>query len=212
MQQQAREARRVHAIATAAERIVGAVNRTGYGHGIIVDAATGTYITDCSGFVSLVLEEVAPIHYGAIPREVDHSYPHAFEFFSYFAAQSTDTSLGWRRIECAVDLSGGDIMAWRKRRIEDDQDSGHVLVVAEPARPLAPEVWAVRVYDSTDLRHFDDSRYSDGVFTSGIGTGTILVHVDGDDRPTAFQFGPDDAVHELPTAIGRLEALTLARR
>src|SRR5271163_3876916 len=123
MQQQANEARRVHAIAVSAERIVAAVNRTGYGHGIIVDTATGTYITDCSGFVSLVLEEVAPVHYGAIPHEVDHSYPRAFEFFSYFAARPTDGSLGWCQIQCVADLTGGDIMAWRKRRIEDDQDS-----------------------------------------------------------------------------------------
>jgi hypothetical protein len=208
MQQQAEEARRVHAIATAAERIIGAVNRTGYGHGIIVDTATGTYITDCSGFVSLVLEEVAPIRDGAIPREVDHSYLRAFEFFSYFAPQLR------RRRRWAGGASSASLIPpaatswlWRKRRIADDQGSGHVLVVAEPARPLAPEVWAVRVYDSTDRRHFDDPRYSDGVFTSGLGTGTI-----GRDRPTAFQFGPDDAVRELPIAIGRLEAPTLPRR
>jgi hypothetical protein len=49
------------------------------------------------------------------------------------------------------------------------------------------------------------------VFTSGVGAGTILLHVDGRDRPAAFQFGPDDAVRELPIAVGRLEALTLPR-
>jgi hypothetical protein len=208
---QEHEVRRVHAVAIAAERVVKATKRTSYQHGIYVDPATGTYVTDCSGFVSLVLEEVAPVHYGGIPRDVAHPYPRAFEFFDYLAKQPTAPSLGWRRIEHVARLAGGDVVAWRRRHVEDDEDSGHVLIAAEPARPLSPEVWALRVYDSTDVRHLDDSRDANGIFQGGIGTGTILVHVDGQDRPTAFQFGPDDAVHELPIAIGRLEALTPPR-
>ena len=206
------EARRGHQVAIAAKRIVEATRRTTYQHGIIVDPTTGTYVTDCSGFVSLVLEGVAPVHYGAIPRKLDHAYPRAFEFLDYLASQSTEAPLGWRRIECFGEVAEGDIVAWRRERIHDDQDSGHVLIVAEVPRPVAADVWAVRVYDASDVRHFDDSRESEGVFKSGVGSGTILVHVNARAKPIGFQFGPADSVHELAIAVGRLEPLTYAER
>jgi hypothetical protein len=202
-----REARRAPPVAVAAKRIVDGARRTHYQHGIIVQPSTGTYLTDCSGFVSYVLEGVAPEHYGAIPRAVAHPYPRAFEFFDYFVSRAVDSSLGWRRVNRFFEACEGDIVAWRKEHVHEDADSGHVFVVAEPPELVTACVWAIRVYDSTDVPHFDDSREHNGVFASGVGSGTVLIHADAHGKAIGFQFGPDDELHELPIATARLEPL-----
>jgi hypothetical protein len=205
--QHVREARKGRQVAAAAKRIVDGARRTFYQHGIIVESSTGTYLTDCSGFVSYVLEGVAPEHYGAIPRSVAHPYPRAFEFFDYFVSRAVDASLGWQRIDRFCEAREGDVVAWRKERIEPNEDSGHVFVVAEAPALVTAGVWAIRAYDSSALQHFDDSRERNGAFLSGVGTGTILVHVDARGRACGFQFGPGDSLHEAPIATARLEPL-----
>ncbi len=205
--QHKKEAIMSYEIARAARRIVDATKRTAYEHGMIMDPSTGAFFTDCSGFVSYVLEGIAPEHYGAIPRESAHAYPRAFEFFDYFASRPVDASHAWRRVGRLLDAREGDLVAWRLARVREDRDSGHVFVVAEAPALVTAGVWGVRVYDSSDVRHFDDSRERNGSFAGGVGTGTILIHADGAGRHTAFQFGPDDSVHEAPIAIARLEPI-----
>ena len=174
-----------------------------------MDPDTGTFLTDCSGFVSYVLDGIAPEHYGAIPRETGHAYPRAFEFFDYFASRAVHASRTWRRVERLSESCEGDLVAWREVRVREDHDSGHVFVVAEAPALVSARVWAVRVYDSSDVPHFDDSRVRSGAFAGGVGTGTILIHVDGGGKPIAFQFGKDDSLHEVPIAIARLEPIHL---
>ncbi len=205
--QHTREATESREVATVARWIVQGVKRTAYEHGLIADPATGSLFTDCSGFVSFLLEGIAPEHYGAIPRQTDHAYPRAFEFFDYFASRAADATRAWRRIPRLFDAAEGDLVAWRAPHLRADQDSGHVFVVAEAPALVTAGVWAVRVYDSSDVPHFDDSRGHSGAFASGVGTGTILLHVDALGRAIGFQFGPDDALHEAPIAIARLEPI-----
>lgn len=211
MQQQS-EARRGQQVALEAKRIVSATRRTSYGRGVLADPTAGTYVTDCKGFVGLVLEGAAPVHYAAIPRGRDREYPGAFEFYDYLASRSIEAPLGWRRLECFDDVAEGDVIAWRGERIASDQDTGHVLIVAGPPHPVTADVWAVRVYDSSNVPHFDDSRGSGGSFRGGVGSGAVVVHVSSRARAIGFQFGVDDDLRELPMVVGRLEPLTYAER
>lgn len=202
-----REATKGDELATTTRRMVEGVRLTSYEHGVIIDPHAGTYFTDCSGFVSYVLERIAPEHYGAIPREVAHPYPRAFEFFDYFASRAAHASFGWRRVDRFFDVREGDLVAWREKRVREDHDSGHVFVVAQAPMPIGDGFWLVGVYDSSDVPHFDDSRERSGEFRSGVGMGGILIHVDAEGLPIGFIFGSEDSLHELPIAVARLEPL-----
>jgi hypothetical protein len=67
--------------------------------------------------------------------------------------------------------------------------------------------FAVRVYDSAIVPHFDDTRGDGpGQWPSGVGSGFINFRVGDDGQPVAFQFSPplSSDFTALPIAIGRL--------
>jgi hypothetical protein len=67
-------------------------------------------------------------------------------------------------------------------------------------------LFSVRVYDSAQVPHYDDTR-ADG--QGGVGTGFINLKVDGAGSPAEFQFGPSEPIWvTAPIAIGRLEPLS----
>jgi hypothetical protein len=88
------------------------------------------------------------------------------------------------------------------------EDTGHVCFVAETPAVLASGVFAVRVYDSADSPHFEDTRGDEpGQFPNGVGSGFINFEVDDQGTPTAFQFGSSEPFKSFPIAIGRAEPL-----
>src|SRR5271166_156571 len=173
-------------VAAEGRRIVDNVRYTDYRHHTEVDESTGTYIMDCSGFVSYVLERVAPALLAMIRKEVDQPRLRAFEFYEYFSTLKPQQSDGWHRIRRLPDVRRGDIIAWRHPGlIEPHEDTGHVLIVAHPPSAHADDIYSVSVYDSSDIPHNDDTR-QDGV--TGVGMGEIKFRADSDGRPTSFQF------------------------
>jgi hypothetical protein len=67
--------------------------------------------------------------------------------------------------------------------------------------------FAVRVYDSAIVPHFDDTRGDGpGQRPSRVGSGFINFQVDDEGQPIAFQFSPPLSAQftPLPIAIGRL--------
>ena len=67
--------------------------------------------------------------------------------------------------------------------------------------------FAVRVYDSAIVPHFDDTRGDGpGQWPSGVGSGFINFQVGDDGQPVAFQFSPPllSDFTSKPIAIGRL--------
>jgi len=221
-QQQSSQRQRV---AEAAALILQNTRHTHYQHNPVIDPATGTYKLDCSEFVSYVLHGVTPQNYARIPREPKQPCPRAFEYCDYLESLTYDTThgwqrtyeidgalvyeaaQGWRRIERLADARRGDVIAWRFARWASEADTGHVLLVAEKPTKVGSWLTAVRVFDSSRIPHFEDSRERSGAFESGVGTGTLMFHVDRAGVPTAVQFGPSDRFHALPIVIGRLESL-----
>lgn len=192
-------------IGTEAEHIVHSLKHTHYQHNEEIHPSTGTYDCDCSGFVSYVLKRVAPEHLQVIPKESGWAIPRAFKYEEFFRSLAGHPEKGWRAIAVLPEVRRGDIMAWAlPQNLGKDEDTGHVFVVAAPPTKLEEGLFAVRVCDSSTVRHYDDSRAKGGEpFQTGVGIGTIHFKVDGGGKPQSFQFGKGDAFHSAPIAMGR---------
>jgi hypothetical protein len=62
------------------------VRETSYRHHAHIDPANGTYQLDCSEFVSVMLERVAPNRYHQIPAEPGRLQPRAVMYFQFFGS------------------------------------------------------------------------------------------------------------------------------
>jgi hypothetical protein len=196
-------------IAAQAEFIVNNLEQTDYQFTEQIDVDRGIYDCDCNSFVGFVLQRAAPDHYALIPKETNQPRPRAFEYYDFFSSLTPESTGGWHRIDFLPDARRGDIIAWRFPEITPGHDTGHVLFVADTPSLLDSGVFAVRVYDSADTPHFDDTRGDgEGQFPNGVGSGFINFTVDESGRPTAFQFSPSDGFTTLPIAIGRVELLS----
>ena len=115
---------------------------------------------------------------------------------------------GWAQVAVLADAPRGDLIAWQLfLQPEPGHDTGHVVFVAET--PIVDDQgnFAVRVYDSAIVPHFDDTRGAGpGQWPNGVGSGFINFQADDDGQPVAFQFSPplSSEFTSLPIAIGRL--------
>jgi hypothetical protein len=192
-------------VATEAARIVENVKYTHYQFQMVVDPSTGTYLMDCSEFVSYVLQQTAPQHLAIIPRAAGAELPLAFEFYDYFHTIQPDSD-GWHPIHQLGDARRGDIIAWRiPGPIEPGENTGHVFIVAEPPIPQSDNIYDVTAYDSSNIPHNDDTRQN-GI--TGVGRGIINIQVNSSGAPIAFQFKIGDPFYNYPIAIGRPEAFS----
>jgi hypothetical protein len=191
-------------VASQAEFIVNNFRQSDYQHVDNIDVDAGIYDCDCNGFAAFVLGRAAPGHYAKIPKETDQKRPRAFKYYEFFTSPAL-AGTGWRRIDVLADARRGDVIAWRFPDIELGHNTGHVVIVADtPARDASGN-FAVRVYDSAAIPHFDDTR-GDKV-GQGVGSGFINFKVDAAGAPTEFQFGPAaDKWGTFPIAIGRVES------
>jgi hypothetical protein len=197
-------------IAERAANIVATLVETRYQYDEAIDAEAGIYDCDCNSFVGFILADLAPLHYDLVPCEAGRPRPRAFEYHDFFVSLPPDASEGWERIERLVDARPGDIIAWRFPTLEADHDTGHVMIVAAAAIDLDGGILSVRVHDSADQAHFDDTRGPcAGPWPAGVGTGSIRFTVDDDGKPLAFLFAPPAtaAFATLPIAIGRATRL-----
>lgn len=180
------------------------VRETSYQHDSQVDASNGIYRLDCSEFVSLILERVAPKHYQEIPTEPGRPRPRARMYFRFFDQLKRESRTGWRPITKLAGVTPGDIFAWERISTGGRGDTGHVMIVAESPHRNQDGTFRVRVYDSSEIPHAEDSR---PIGTSGVGSGSVLFRVNKDGAPIAFQFNPRSHWHSEPIAIARLEPM-----
>jgi hypothetical protein len=187
----------------AVRRVVANVRETSYRHQLRVDPANGIYELDCSEFVSLILERVAPKRYQEIFTEPGHPQPRARMYFRFFEQLKHEPRTGWQPITKLAEAAPGDLIAWEKPDNGGLGDTGHVMIVAEPPEVDPDGTFEVRVYDSSEIPHAEDSRAAAG--KSGVGSGSIHFRVDADGAPIAFQFNPRSQWHSEPIAIARLK-------
>lgn len=200
------EATRRQQVAAEAEAVLRAARHTVYDHDTYVDVANRTYDMDCSGYVGYVLEQIAPRHYHTIPAA--GSRPLAFEFYERFRSLPLEGAdgWGWRRIASLADARRGDIVAWKSELLEPGFNGGHVCVVVYDPETLADGVIAVRVYDSSNVLHHNDTRARPGASAgTGLGMGTIRFRYT--EAGAQYQFGRKDDFTACELAIGRLEPI-----
>jgi hypothetical protein len=172
-----------------------------YSHAIHIDPKLGVYDTDCSGFVDYLLTETAPEAYGLIPTEPGHLRPRAFMLEQFFAQLAAGVpAAGWTAVVTTDTYQPGDILAWQVP-VEENKDTGHCMVVAGTPTQLNDGAVSVPVIDSSELRHYSDSRARG---TNGIGSGSIHLLVNANRKPVAFQFDVGEMFHTAPISAGRL--------
>jgi hypothetical protein len=123
-------------------------------------------------------------------KEPDQKRPRAFIYYWFLASLTSDSQGGWQRIDFLRDARRGDIIAWRFATIKTDENTGHVLFLAETPSVDNGGVFSVRVYDSAAEAHFEKDTRDSGKFPKGVGSGVIKFNVDGAGRPTSFVFAP----------------------
>ena len=194
-------------LADRAENTVNTLTETAYQFEENIVEADGIWYCDCNSFVGYILQELAPSHYNQLPRELTQHRPRAFEYYNFFSTLTSSTPGGWHRILQMADVRRGDILAWRFPQIETGHNTGHVVYIADTPAINDDGTASVRVYDSADKAHFDDTRNT-GPFASGVGTGFLNFQLDDEGQPTAFQFSPDASFEAESIAIGRPEPLS----
>jgi hypothetical protein len=107
--------------------------------------------TDCSGFVSYLVNSIAPKQYEMVLQKSGRSHPRARDYATFITSLTPEKSEnGWLRLTNFRDLRRGDIIAWAKRVDPDATNkkapSGHVLVVAE--QPTIVSESAVRTSEA----------------------------------------------------------------
>jgi hypothetical protein len=125
---------------------------------------------DCSGFVSYLLKTVGKRHYRMLAESTTDRRPLARHYYVFAAGLEPSIHQGWRRILRLPDTMPGDIVAWNLRDASTG-DTGHVFVVAGDPVGLGSGKYLMPVYDSSLLRHFDDSRGAGRKFAQGVGSG-----------------------------------------
>ena len=90
--------------------------------------------------------------------------------------------------------------------ITEGDDTGHVFFVVEDPVVFDDGVVSVRVYDSSDVLHYDDTR-GQGGDSPATGLGSGKIHFRYVDSRVEFKFGPGDGYHDAPVTIGRIEPL-----
>ena len=193
-------------VAAEADAILISVQQTVYTHETYVDIATGTYDMDCSAYVGYVLQRIAPRHCGTIHNGGGSHGPLAVDFYHRFHALPPGGADGWRPIQPLADARRGDIVAWDYPVIKPGDNTGHVFIVADDPEVFDNGVVAVRVYDSSDVIHYHDTRGQGGDSpATGLGSGMIRFRYAS--SGIQFQFGPGDSYHDAPVGIGRIEPL-----
>lgn len=199
------------ALADMAEEIVNTLVETHYVFRDGIDADTGVYDCDCSIFAGYVLKTIDANHFNDIPQvEAGRHWPRAFEYYNYFSGLATTPAAGWKSISHMAHAHRGDMMAWSTGVLEAGKDTGHVVFLAE--KPVEDDSgnFTVRVYDSANKAHFEDTRGPGEPFPDGVGSGFITFEVDEDGAPIGFLFSPNATEFDLQSiAIARPEPIVI---
>lgn len=162
--------------------------------------------TDCSGFVSYVINAVAPKHYAYLRRLTRRSHPHAAVYARFLKElPSGRPKDGWLKIDDYLALRRGDIIAWERPPRESDSGlkvnrKGHVMIVVDSPGNFHQENVAgipvrfveVKVLDSSGIRHFPPETLPPLAHQSvrdGLGKGMIRLILDEDGHVAGYWEG-----------------------
>lgn len=187
-----------HGVANLAGMVNKTLENMHYTHyqmgGSKFDQSHGIYITDCSGYVNRLLNQVNPAAYFSLVRGTGSSRPNSEDFYNFFNNLAFRSTQHWRKVDDASSLEAGDILVFRH-----GWHGGHVMVVMN--KPIRHnDVLEVRVADSASSGHSRDTRPA---HVSGIGVGTMLIKVTPGNQPAAYAWRVGAPWERVRFAMGR---------
>lgn len=196
------------ALLREANRELKAAKTSTYSHKTQVDEALGQFNYDCSGFLKYAIDRSVPDALRSLQKATVRR-PLAKHFVQFATSLPPGEVVGrWRRVERVTDLAPGDIIAWTKPPTVVSDNTGHVMIVRSTIRRHSErrDEMIVPIVDSTATRHGrSDSRYETG--GTGIGTGTIILVVDENNKAIGYRWSnsKNSHKHETKIALARLE-------
>ncbi len=171
--------------------------------------------TDCSGLLMSLLTRTNPVWDAAsFKRNFGSTRPTARRFHDGIMAGK-----GFMAVGKITEVRPGDVIAIKFPPGGDS--TGHVMIVAEaprkvaPTKPVVPETeqWLVTILDETTSGHgpADTRRNPDKTFRGGLGQGVFRFYTGPDGVPCGYAWSalPGSAFQsgaERKIAIGRLDA------
>jgi hypothetical protein len=186
-------------ISAEVESVLTSLTATHYQHDSDIDAARGLYDTDCSGFVSFVLQTARSDAYDELQAATNTDRALAGSYVTFIQGLSAGAQPQWTRIHHAKYLQAGDIIAWLIPAGVPSDDTGHVMLVEHDATVSGNEA-TVSIVDSTDTGHGDADPRSPSD-PSGVGRGTIVLTLDADGEPTGYRWSTDADSPAYPTTV-----------
>jgi hypothetical protein len=169
--------------------------------------------TDCSGFVTALLEQAYCLTPGYFEEWLGKRRPHAKDYHEAIMSQN-----GFRTVSLITEVEPGDFIAVRYP--DGTGNTGHIMIVAEApksrkaTKPVINglDQWEVAVIDSSISGHGKtDTRYrKDGTFGSGAGRGILRLYTDRNGYVAGYTwstFGNSEYYDQTARsiAIGRLD-------
>jgi len=192
-----------------------------YQHAPAINTTAQTYYYDCVGFVTYTLELGAPNAYAEINAGLNIRkgfIPSSALYVQWISGLPTAPRAGWQMVPTMAALQPGDMLAWPlEGNNPGTSATGHAVIAAGPALPLADGSYALLVYDSTATPHgpFDTRRtdprcqpleiQGSSAFghLSGLGSGTLQFKVDATGAPIAVAWTVGTAAMATSIVIGR---------
>lgn len=151
------------------------------------DPARGIYVVDCSNFVDRVLQNVSPRAYTSLVNATGSDSPATQHYYDFFSELSDSNETYWNKVNFVDDLRPGDILVFRYKNSRGRETGGHVMVVMGKPMRGDNNVYYVRVADSANSGHSQDTRQRN---EAGIGIGTLLLKVNPHTgKPAAYAWG-----------------------
>jgi hypothetical protein len=169
--------------------------------------------TDCSGFVSALLEQA----YGLTPDDFEQFFgtrrPLAITYYDAVTRQNH-----FKQISSIYDVQASDFIIIKYP--PDNDNSGHIMLVADKpnkypsSKPLinGTEQWIISVVDSSESGHGNtDTRWEgNGIFHDGLGQGVFRIYTNDAGELVGYAWSTFENSEyygrkERPLVIGRFE-------
>ncbi len=154
---------------------------------------------DCSGFVSYVINAVAPAQFKTVhDLQPDRPYPQSKTFATFFNSLSSSIPQeGWIKVSSIADLRQGDLIAWEKKQQAGSRgNTGHVMFVIDKPERIetidGQKLVSINVLDSSSVVHFPPEQLPPNTHQDrrdGIGKGVVRLMLDGNNKPVGYWEG-----------------------
>ncbi len=168
--------------------------------------------TDCSGFISALLEQTYGLTASDFKRFFGTKRPLAKTYYDAVISQNK-----FKQIPLISDVQPGDFIVIKYP--PDNDNSGHIMLVAATPQKYpssSPEMegtgqWIITVIDSSQTGHGKtDTRWqNNGTFHDGLGQGVFRIYTDDAGEPVGYTWSTFSnseyySQQERPLVIGRL--------